>query len=289
VIPRVVGPAYPDAPNRPARWVMPTTCPVCGSELQKPDDEAVWRCENSSCPSKLRRGLEHFASRGAMNIEGMGESLIAQLCDKDLITSLADVYRLDAATLEGLERMGKKSAAKLLAELEKSKSNDVWRLLYGLGIRHVGERGAQVLADHFGSIDAIERASLDELQQVREIGPVLAESVRSWFDEPANRQLIEAFRRAGLKLVGEQKTGPVGPQPLAGKTFVITGTLDAMSREDAQKHIERLGGKVTGSVSKKTSYTVVGADAGSKLEKARALGVALLDEPAFLKLIMWEK
>jgi DNA ligase (NAD+) len=289
VIPRVVGPANPSASERPARWVMPTTCPECGSQLRKPEGEAVWRCENSSCPSKLRRGLEHFASRGAMNIEGMGESLIAQLCDKGLITSLADVYRLDAATLEGLERMGKKSAAKLLSELDKSKSNEVWRLLYGLGIRHVGERGAQVLADHFGSVDAIEGASLEALQQVREIGPVLAASVRSWFDEPANRELIEAFRRAGVTLAGERKTAPVGPQPLAGKSFVITGTLDAMSREDAQKQIERLGGKVIGSVSKKTSYLVVGTDAGSKLEKARALGVATLDESAFLKLIMLEK
>lgn len=289
VIPRVVGPANPDAPDRPPRWVMPTACPVCGSELQKPEDEAVWRCENSSCPSKLRRGLEHFASRGAMNIEGMGESLIGQLCDKGLINSLADVYQLDAQTLENLERMGKKSAAKLLAELEKSKSNDVWRLLYGLGIRHVGERGAQVLADHFGSIEDIERASLEELQQVREIGPVLAASVRAWFDEPANRALIEAFRRAGLKLTGERRVAPAGPQPLAGKTFVITGTLEAMSREDAQARLEALGGKVTGSVSKKTSYLVVGADAGSKLEKARALGVETLDEPAFLALIMLEK
>jgi DNA ligase (NAD+) len=286
VIPRVVGPANPDAPGRPGRWVMPEACPVCGSQLQKPADEAVWRCQNSSCPSKLRRGLEHFASRGAMNIEGLGESLIAQLCDRGLISSLADVYRLEAPTLEGLERLGKKSAAKLLAELEKSRSNDVWRLLYGLGIRHVGERGAQVLAEHFGSIDEIARASLDELQQVREIGPVLAASVRSWFDEPANQQLVEEFRRAGVTLHGERKVAPVGPQPLAGKTFVLTGTLAAMSREDAARQIEALGGKVTGSVSKKTSYVVVGTDAGSKLAKAEALGLTMLDETAFLRLIM---
>ena len=289
VIPRVVGPAQPDAAERPPRWVMPTSCPVCGSELKKPEDEAVWRCENSSCPAKLRRGLEHFASRGAMNIEGMGESLIAQLCERGLVTTLADVYRLDAPTLEGLERMGKKSAAKLLAELDKSRSNEVWRLLYGLGIRHVGERGAQVLAAHFGSIDAIADASLDELQQVREIGPVLAASVRSWFDAPANRELIDGFRRAGVTLEGERTVAPAGPQPLAGKTFVLTGTLDTMPREEAQQRIESLGGKVTGSVSKKTSFVVVGADAGSKLEKARALGVTTLDEPAFLRLIMWEK
>jgi DNA ligase (NAD+) len=286
VIPRVVGPADPEAAERPVRWVMPQTCPVCGSQLQKPDDEAIWRCQNSSCPSKLRRGLEHFASRGAMNIEGMGESLVGQLCDTDLISSLADIYRLDAATLEGLERMGKKSAAKLLAELDKSRSNDVWRLLYGLGIRHVGERGAQVLVDHFGSIDEIAGASLEQLQQVREIGPVLAASVRSWFDEPANRELIEGFRRAGVKLTGERRVAPAGPQPLAGKTFVLTGTLAALSREEAARQIEALGGKVTGSVSKKTSFVVVGTDAGSKLARAETLGVTMLDETAFLRLIM---
>jgi DNA ligase (NAD+) len=289
VIPRVVGPAHPDAASRPERWVMPTACPVCGSELQKPQDEVVWRCDNSSCPAKLRRGLEHFASRGAMNIEGMGESLIAQLCDKGLIHDLADIYRLDAPTLEGLERMGRKSASNLLTELDKSKSNPVWRLLYGLGIRHVGERGAQVLADHFGSVDAIAAASLDELQRVREIGPVLAASVRAWFDQPANQALIEHFRAAGVTLHGEPKAAPEGPQPFAGKTFVITGTLDAMSRDEAQARIEALGGKVTGSVSRKTTCVVVGADAGSKLEKARALGIETLDEPAFLRLIMWGK
>lgn len=287
VIPRVVGPADPDAPERPARWVMPRTCPVCDSDLKKPDDEVVWRCENSSCPAKLTRGLEHFASRGAMNIEGMGESLIAQLCERRLIGGFADVYRLDAPTLEGLERMGKKSAAKLLAEIEKSKANPVWRLLYGLGIRHVGERGAQVLADHFGSVDALAAATLDDLQQVREIGPVLAASVRSWFDAPANRALIDEFRGVGVTLAGERKTLVAGPQPLAGKSLVLTGTLAAMSRDEAERQVQALGGKVTASVSKKTSYVVVGADAGSKLEKARALGVTMLDEAGFLRLIMW--
>jgi DNA ligase (NAD+) len=286
VIPRVVGPAAPQASSRPAPWVMPTSCPVCGSELRKPEDEAVWRCENSSCPSKLRRGLEHFASRGAMNIEGLGESLIAQLCDKEIVRSLADVYGLDEPTLVDLERMGKRSAANLLSEIEKSKSNPVWRLLYGLGIRHVGERGAQVLADHFGSIDDIAAASAGELERAREIGPVLAASVRSWFDEPANRELIEAFRRAGVTVQGKRKAAPAGPQPLAGKTVVLTGTLGAMTREEAEARIEGLGGKVTGSVSKKTSYVVVGTDAGSKLDKARALGVPTLDEAEFLRLIM---
>lgn len=287
VIPRVVGPVNKD-PDRPVpKWIMPTACPVCGSELRKAEDEAVWRCENSSCPSKLRRGLEHFASRGAMNIEGLGEMLIGQLCEKGLVKSYADIYQLDGHTLENLDRMGKKSAAKVLSELEKSKQNDVWRLLYGLGIRHVGERGAQVLADHFGSIDAIEKASLEELQQVREVGPVLAASVRSWFDEPANRELIDGFRRAGLKLIGERKAPPAGPQPLAGKTFVITGEMSGMSREEAQEKLEALGAKVTGSVSKKTTYLIVGSEPGaSKLEKAQALGIETLDEAAFRALII---
>ena len=287
VIPRVVGPVDSN-PDRPTpKWVMPTTCPRCGSDLQKPEDEAVWRCDNSSCPSKLQRGLEHFASRGAMNIEGMGESLIWQLCKSGLVKSYADIYTLSAETLEGLERMGKKSAAKVLGEIVKSKANDVWRLLYGLGIRHVGERGAQVLADHFGSVDAIEAASLEQLESVREIGPVLAASVRTFFDEPRNRELIAAFRAAGVKLIGEPKRAPAGPQPLAGKTYVITGELSAMSRDDAQARLEALGAKVTGSVSKKTTALIVGTEPGaSKSEKAQALGIPTLDEKAFLELIM---
>jgi DNA ligase (NAD+) len=286
VIPRVVGPVDADPARPTPKWVMPTTCPRCGSELLKPEDEAVWRCDNSSCPSKLQRGLEHFASRGAMNIEGMGESLIWQLCKEGLVKSYADIYRLNAETLENLERMGKKSAAKVLGEIEKSKSNDVWRLLYGLGIRHVGERGAQVLADHFGSVEAIEQATLEQLESVREIGPVLAASVRSYFDEPRNRELIDGFRAAGVKVVGEPKRAPAGPQPLLGKTYVITGELSGMSREEAQARLEALGAKVTGSVSKKTTALIVGAEPGaSKFEKAQALGIAMLDEKQFLELL----
>ena len=287
VIPRVVGPAHPDAADRPAPWVMPTACPVCQSPLHKAEDEVVWRCENSSCPSKLRRGLEHFASRGAMNIEGMGESLVAQLTESGLVKSVADVYHLTTAALEGLDRMGKKSAAKVMAEIEKSKRNEVWRLLYGLGIRHVGERGAQVLADHFGSVADLQAASQAELQQVHEIGPVLAEAVRTWFDEPRNRELIDRLRAAGVTLSGERKVAPSGPQPLAGKSFVITGTLAAMSREEAEAKLEALGAKVTGSVSKKTTALIIGTDPGaSKVEKARALGIETLDEDAFLRHIM---
>ena len=289
VIPRVVGPVLSKRPENSEPWKMPTACPVCGSTLIKPEDEVVWRCENASCPAKLRRSIEHFASRGAMNIEGLGESLIDQLVERGLVRDVADLYDLDAPTLENLERMGKKSAANLLAEIERSKANDVWRLINGLGIRHVGERGAQVLVHHIGSVAGLVAASLEDLQQVREVGPVLAASARQWFDEPSNRRLLERLTAAGVRVEAPARAKPEGPQPLEGLTFVITGTLDAMSRDEAQRRIEVLGGKVTSSVSKKTSYLVTGADAGSKLEKARTLGVATLDEPAFLKLIMWEK
>ncbi|HXG89040.1 MAG TPA: NAD-dependent DNA ligase LigA [Vicinamibacterales bacterium] len=288
VIPRVVGPVLSKRPLDSQPWQMATQCPVCGAALIKLPDEVVWRCESPSCPAKLKRSIEHFASRGAMNIEGLGESLIDQLVEREWVKSVADLYDLDAPTLEGLERMGKKSAAKLLGQLERSKSNDLWRLINGLGIRHVGERGAQVLTEHFGSIDALVAASLEELQAVREVGPVLAASVRLWLDEPANRDLLGRLAQAGVRTDAPRREQPSGPQPLSGQTFVITGTLDALSRDDAQSRIEQLGGKVTGSVSKKTTYVVVGADAGSKLAKARELGVTTLDEPAFLKLIMTE-
>jgi DNA ligase (NAD+) len=288
VIPRVVGPVLAKRPEHSRPWTMPTICPICGSALRKPDDEVVWRCENASCPAKLKRGIEHFASRGAMNIEGLGESLIDQLVERGLVKDVADLYHLNEPTLVALERMGKKSAAKLLDQIERSKSTDLWRLINGLGIRHVGERGAQVLVEAFGSVDRMRQASLEELQQVREIGPVLAASVRLWLDVPANRRLLERLAQAGVRMEAPRRERIDGPQPLAGQTFVLTGTLAAMSRDEAQQRIEALGGKVTGSVSKKTSYVVVGTDAGSKLGKAQALGVTTLDEPAFLHLIMFE-
>ena len=224
-----------------------------------------------------------------MDIEGLGESLIDQLVERGLVRDVADLYGLTAETLEALDRMGKKSAAKLTEQIERSKSAELWRLLNGLGIRHVGERGAQVLVDGFRSIEKLRAASLEDLQAVREVGPVLAASVRLWLDEPANQRLLERLAAAGVRQEAPAREAVEGPQPLAGQTFVITGTLESMSRDEAQKHIERLGGKVTGSVSKKTNYVVVGTDAGSKLEKARTLGVTTLDEPAFLQLIMVEQ
>jgi DNA ligase (NAD+) len=287
VIPRVVGPILSKRPPDSKPWVMPTVCPRCGSTLHRAAEEAVWRCENTSCPAKLQRGLEHFASRGAMNIEGLGESLIAQVIGAELVRDYADVYALTTETLERLERMGKKSAAKLMLQVEKSRGNELWRLIYGVGIRHVGERASQVLARAFGSMDALCAATVDQLQHTPEIGPVLAESVRSWFDEPRNRQLIDRLRAAGvtMEVPLEQRIAAETPGPLAGRTYVITGTFQSMSREDATAALEDLGAKVTNSVSKKTTAVIVGAEPGSKAEKAKTLGVATLDEAAFLELI----
>jgi len=287
VIPRVVGPILSRRPADSTPWVMPTVCPRCGSMLHRAEDEAVWRCENTSCPAKLQRGLEHFASRAAMNIEGLGESLIAQVINAGLVHDYADVYALTAEKLEALERMGKKSATKLMLQIEKSRGNEFWRLIYGLGIRHVGERASQVLARALGSMDALCAATEEQLQHTSEIGPVLAESVRSWFDEPRNRQLIDRLRAAGVNMEVplDQRMAAETPGPLTGRTYVITGTLQAMSREDATSALERLGAKVTNSVSKKTTGVVVGTEPGSKAEKARTLGIPMLDEAAFLDLI----
>jgi DNA ligase (NAD+) len=288
VIPRVIGPVIARRPPDSQPWQMPEACPRCGATLHRPEGEVVWRCENTSCPAKLQRGLEHFASRAAMDIEGLGESLIAQLVDATLVRDYADVFALDVERLEQLERMGRKSATKLAAQIERSKTNELWRLIYGLGIRHVGERAAQVLSRAFASIDELCAASKEQLQQTHEVGPVLAESVRSWFDEPRNRELIERLRAAGVCMevpLAERLQKPV-EGPLTGRTYVITGTLESMTREEATAAIERLGGKVASSVSRKTAAVIVGADAGSKADKARDLGIPMLDEPAFLTLIM---
>jgi DNA ligase (NAD+) len=300
VIPRVVGPVLSRRPADSQPWVMPTRCPQCGSQLVREEGEAVWRCENTSCPAKLQRGLEHFASRGAMNIDGLGESLIAQLIEGGLVADYADLYALTADQLADLtstsirsdgreivRRFGEKNAAKVVAQVEGSKGNELWRLIYGLGIRHVGERGAQVLARAFWTIDALADATVEQLQQTPEIGPVLAASVRTWMDEPRNRQLLERLRRAGVQMEVPESARPSGDAPgaLAGRTYVITGTLDAMSRDQAEAALKKLGAKVAGSVSRKTTGVVVGAEAGSKAEKARELGVPTLDERAFLDLI----
>jgi DNA ligase (NAD+) len=221
-----------------------------------------------------------------MNIEGLGESLADQLVTSEMVEDFSDLYSLDAQKLAALERMGKRSAAKLLAQIENSKSLEFWHVLYAVGIRHVGERGAQALAAAFGTLDALQAASIESLQVVPDVGPVVAKAVRAFLDEPSNRALLERLRAAGVNMVSADGTVSTLVGPLAGKTFVLTGTLSTLTREAATDAVERLGGRVMSAVSRKTSYVVVGEDAGSKLEKARALGVETLNEREFLKLIM---
>jgi len=283
VIPKVVKSIperRPTGRDAPQPWVMPAECPICGTALVRGDDEAVWRCENTSCPARLRRSLEHFASRRAMNIEGLGESLVDSLVSNGLVANPADLYGLKAEALAALERMGKKSAANVVAEIDKSRQAGLARAIYALGIRHVGERGAAALAGAFGSMDAICHASVEQLQAVEDVGPVVAASVRTWLDAPANQDLIARLGAAGVDLTAPLAANG-GPGPLSGQTWVITGTLDTMTRDEAQAMLEAKGAKVAGSVSRKTTTLVAGRDAGSKLEKARALDLEVIDEATF--------
>ena len=295
VIPRVVAPILSLRPEDSQPWVMPTTCAACGSALARDEEEVVWRCENTSCPARLRRSLEHFASRSAMNIEGLGESLVDQLIEQDLVRDFGDLYHLTAAQLEVLvvaprdpksdravpRKLGK-VGRNVFEQLERSKQNDLSRLVYGLGIRHVGEKGASTLARYLRTMMALMDAPLEKLQEIPEIGPVLAASVRAFAEEPHNRALVEKLAAAGVNMESQQPAPDTAvPGALAGKTFVLTGTLPSLSREDATRLIEELGGKVSGSVSKKTAYVVAGEDAGSKLQKAEQLGIPVLDEAAF--------
>jgi DNA ligase (NAD+) len=220
-----------------------------------------------------------------MNIEGLGEALVDQVVGVGLVRDFADLYRLNAEALEALERMGKKSAEKLLQQIADSRNNDPWRLVYALGVRHVGERTAQVLIDAFGDVAAIQQAPVEQLQAVNEVGPVVAAAVREYFDDPRNLEVVARLREAGIRMVADRPQRAAPPGRLAGKTFVLTGALSGFSRDEAAEAIAALGGKVTNAVSKKTAYLVVGADAGGKLEKARALGVAVLDEEAFRQLL----
>jgi DNA ligase (NAD+) len=300
VIPRVVSPILSLRSPDSVPWVMPTSCAECGSPLHRDEEEVVWRCDNSSCPARLRRGLEHFASRGAMNIEGLGESLVDQLIEQKLVLDFADLYRLTSDQLENLvvtpraprsERAVPRKLGKVgrnvIEQIDRSRQNDVARLLYGLGVRHVGEKAASTLTRYFRTLPAILAAPLEALQTVPEIGPVVAASVRDFSDEPRNRALVEKLAAAGVNMESLQAApGVSGPGPLSGKVFVLTGTLPTMTREDATAAIEQLGGKVTGSVSKKTSYVVAGDEAGSKLQKAEQLGVPVLNEEEFRRLII---
>jgi DNA ligase (NAD+) len=276
VIPKVVEVEVDkDRPRGEKEIEDPVKCSVCGSKVVRPEGEVDFRCVNADCPAKLLGTILHFASRGVMNIDGMGDALVTQLTERGLVKNVADIYKLSKADLLTLERMGDKSAQNILDEIEASKKLPLERVIYGLGIRMVGERTAQFLAEHFGSMEALEQASVEELQNVDEVGPRIAESIVEFFSIPANRKLVERLGAAGLAFKGKKKERGT---KLAGKTFVLTGTLQKYTRDEAKKMIEDAGGKVTGSVSKKTDYVVAGADAGSKLDKAKELGVAVLDE-----------
>jgi DNA ligase (NAD+) len=285
VIPEVVA-VVPDK-RRPGSLVftMPRICPVCGSEAVREEREADYRCTGGLfCSAQRKHAILHFAQRRALDIEGLGEKLVDQMVEAGVIRTLPDLYRLGLANLVALERMGEKSAQNVLAALEKSKHTTLPRFLYGLGIRHVGESTARDLARHFGGLDAIMEADVERLLQVPDVGPIVAESLHAFFQQPHNREVIEQLRACGVQWE-EGAPAVQAPKPLNGKTVVLTGTLPTLSREEAKEMLEAAGAKVAGSVSKKTDYVVAGAEAGSKLDKARELGVAVLDEDGLRALL----
>jgi DNA ligase (NAD+) len=283
VIPKVVKVVEDkDHPRGHKQFEMPEHCPVCGGNVVRTPGEADHRCVNANCPAKLQGTILHFASRHIMNIDGLGEALVNQLTERGLVKNVADLYGLTKGDLLKLERMGEKSADNVLAEIEASKTLPLERVIFGLGIRMVGERTAQFLAEHFGSLDAIMNATAEELEEVNEVGPRIAASIVEFFADEHNRKLISDLRKAGLTFTGLKKEKGT---KLAGKTFVVTGTLERHTRDEAKKMIEDAGGRVSGSVSKKTDFVVAGSDAGSKLDKARELGVTVIDEKELEELV----
>ena len=314
VIPKIIS-VVEDAkhPRGTEEIVFPTHCPECGSALVKAEGEVDWRCINANCPARLREELRHFGSRGVMNIEGLGDVMVAQLLGqkvdeasdaldeeaaavadaastdtlaepgrKVLVHTISDLYHLKKEDLLNLDRVGEKSAQALLDEIERSKKAGLARVLLGLGIRFVGERTAQLLAAHFGSMDALQAATADELEQVNEVGPKVAQAIVEFFAEPRNRALVDRLKNLGLTMPAEKR---VTTTTLEGFTFVLTGTLPTLTREAAKEMIESAGGRVSGTVSKKTNYVVAGEEAGSKLDKAQSLGVPVLDEPGLRTLL----
>ena len=281
VIPYVVEVLTGERTGKERRFHMPEHCPVCGARVTRTEDEVAYRCTGLGCPAKLKQALRFFGSRTALDIEGLGEKLVEQLVDRELVRDLADLYQLDEETLAGLERMAEKSAHNLHAQIERSKHTTLPRLLVGLGIRQVGEATAKALAEHFGTLGRLTDAPVEELQAVRDVGPEVAQSIADFFGEPRNRAVVQRLVAAGVRPAPvERHEGP-----LTGKVFVLTGTLEAMSRPEAQRRIELLGGRVSSAVSKQTTHLVAGADPGSKLAKATKLGVEVLDEAAFLRML----
>ena len=287
VIPEVVGRLAQARASYVPNFRMPRACPVCGSEALRERGGMDYRCSGGiSCPAQRKQALLHFAGRRAVDIEGLGDKLVDQLVDAGIVLSLPGLYKLGVAKLAALDRMAEKSAQNIVDALEKSKRTTLARFLFGLGIRQVGETTAKDLARHFGRIDALMDASVEQLLLVRDVGPIVAQSIHTFFAQPHNREVVEQLRAAGLSWEeGEGAAAQAGPQPLAGKTLVLTGTLPTLSRDAAKDLIEAAGGKVSGSVSKKTHYVVAGEEAGSKLDKARELGVAVLDEAGLQALL----
>lgn len=290
VIPEVVGvvadrrPA--DAPRFDLHARLKGQCPVCGSEIVREEGEVDWRCSGGLfCAAQRKQAILHFAGRRAMDIEGLGDKLVDQLVDSGLIRTLPELYKLGVAKLSALERMADKSAKNLVEGLEKSKRTTLTRFLFALGIRHVGESTARDLAKHFGALDRIMNASVEQLLEVIDVGPIVAQSIHTFFDQPHNREVVEQLRACGIEWEEHDGTADLSPKPLAGKTFVLTGTLPTLTRDEAKDLIEAAGGKVAGSVSKKTHYVVAGAEAGSKLDKAQELGVTILDEAGLQSLL----
>ena len=285
VIPKVLKVIESKRTGKEKKFRMPAKCPVCGGLVSRPEGEAVSRCIAADCPAQLIGRLLHFASRRAMRIEGLGFALADQLIARKLVRDVADLYDLDLDDLISLERMAKKSASNVLAQIEESKSRDLWRLIYGLGIRHVGERTAGILARHFGSLERLRKAGVEELDDIHEIGLTMAQSISDWFDDPGNARLCERLHAAGVRTESEKQADAVTDQNFAGKVFVLTGTLPGMTRDEASALIDARGGRVTSSVSKKTDFVLAGSEPGSKLDKANQLGVKVIDEEAFKKMI----
>jgi DNA ligase (NAD+) len=286
VIPEVVRVLPEKRPPSAQPFVMPACCPVCGSVTRKAEDEAIARCSAGLyCPAQRKQALLHFAGRRAVEIEGLGEKLVDQLVERELVRTPADLYALSAETLAGLERMAEKSAANLAAAIEKSKQTTLARFIFALGIRNVGESTAQDLSRYFGSIEGLSAADAETLRQVPDVGPVVAQSIAGFFAEPHNREVIKALLHAGVRFEESAPLKVKTDGPVYGRTFVLTGAMPTLTRDEATQHIRDCGGKVTGSVSKKTDYVVAGADPGSKHAKALELGVAILDEAALLKLL----
>ncbi len=287
VIPQIVSVVLAERPADALPFKLPRGCPVCGAEVVRAEGDAVTRCPNRACPAQLRNRLLHMAGRGALDIDGLGEKIVAQLIERELVNALPDVFALDEATLAGLPRMGEKSAAKLMAALARAKDTTLPRFLVALGIPEVGVNVADLLASQFGELDALISASAEQLTAIDGVGPVIAERVAHYFADETQRAEVARFRELGVRwpALARREPGAAGEGPLAGKTFVLTGTLPTLSRLDAQSRFEAAGGSVTGQVSKKTSYVVAGEAAGGKLRKAAELGVSVIDEAALLELL----